>query len=389
MVMKNTSPQRTRVLHVLPALGRDGQIGGAERVVVDLVRSFHGHSEFDVRLCVLGARDPCFASYGLQEEPIFLEQANVHLHFSAFARASLRLRQWIEDFKPHIVHSHLWPADQVAAAALSPRRSQHIVHLHDAWALIGRCTWPQRLRRMLYRGLIRKSGARFIACAHAVKDTLASHLKLNPTDITVIWNGLDPSWLAAPASERPPDAPFTIGCAARLQIAKGQDVLIRAVARLARRIPNLKLLLAGGGAQHELYRRIAMECGISDRVDFLGRVREMRAFYDRLDVYALSSDHEGLPVSILEAMARGRAVVATRVGGIPEIVRHGIEGLLVPPRDEAAMADALYQLASSPEQRNAMAQAAQQRIRKYFLLPRMVAEITDYYRRIVTSGANE
>lgn len=372
---------RPRVLHVLPALGKEGQIGGAERIAVQLVTLLQERGLMDVRLCVLGTRDPHYPSYGLRDEPLFLEKPNFHLSITAFAQAVRRLKHVLHQWRPAIVHSHLWPADLVVAAALNPRTARHIVHLHDARGVLRTARKRGRsFRTLFYRWFMQRSAARFIACSKATGDLIVRHLGFEPARIEVIRNAISADWLCDPAA--PPvsaKSSLVVGYAARLQPMKAQDVLIEAMAKVIEKHPEARLRLAGDGSQREAYQQKARVLGIADRVEFLGRVREMRAFYDDLDVYALPSLQEGLPVSILEAMARKKPVVATSVDGVPEVICHGVEGLLVPPSDPKALADALVQLAGNPALRAQMAEAGYVRVRKEFLMDRMIEQLHRYY----------
>lgn len=380
-----TVPHPIRALHVLPSLGKEGQLGGAERMVTLLVNHLKKEPALDVRLCVLGERDPFYASYGISEEPIFLKQPHFQFSWHAFLRAVRSLKSVVREWQPHVVHSHLWAADMIAAAALTPSAIRHVVHIHDVWVLLRSTTWRRKLRRAVYGVLMRGSRARFIACAESVKSDFARGLHFQPSRIEVIQNGLESSWLRHEPGRAPSTDRFDIGYAARLQSGKGQHVLIEAFAKVAKAIPHARLLLAGEGSQREAYRESARSLGIQDRVVFLGRVREMQPFYDGLDVYACPSFSEGLPMSILEAMARGLPVVATQVGGIPEIMADGVNGILVPPGNPDAMAEALIALASDPERRGALGRAAQARIREHFLADRVIEKLHHYYERILAT----
>lgn len=171
----------------------------------------------------------------------------------------------------------------------------------------------------------------------------------------------------------PPAVPFQTRQAAhllflgRLGLLKGTYELLEAVAALAPGRPDLRLLLGGDG-EVESVRARAAELGIADRVETLGWVRDAdkRRHLDQAGIYVLPSHHEGLPMSVLEAMASGLPVVSTTVGGIPEAVRDGVDGFLVAPGDVVGLADRLGRLLSDSALAHRMGQASRARAEGLF-----------------------
>jgi len=137
--------------------------------------------------------------------------------------------------------------------------------------------------------------------------------------------------------------------------------------------------IAGGGSCLEELQGLAASLGVADRIAFLGEVRNIPAVLGGSRMFVLPSRSEGIPLTALEAMAWGLPVVATRVGGLPEVVEQGVTGLLVPPADPTALADAMVAVWSSPELRDRMGRAGRQRAEEYFDVRRMVAQYEDLY----------
>lgn len=159
-----------------------------------------------------------------------------------------------------------------------------------------------------------------------------------------------------------PRAPRTIGAVGRLHPNKGHDTLIRVVARLATKWPTLTLDLVGGGEQRVPLERLARELGIEDRVRFVGEVQDVASLLPAFDVAVLPSHRgEGLPNVLLEYMAAGCPVVATRVGGVPEVARDGQEAFLVPPEDEDSLLGAVDELLGSESSCQALSASARMR----------------------------
>ena len=185
-----------------------------------------------------------------------------------------------------------------------------------------------------------------------------------------------------------PNAPQTarkiIGTACRLVPIKGIVYLIRAVALLCQDMSDLRLEIAGSGPERTQLENEVRLLGLTDRITFLGWQMDVDTLLARWDIFVMSSLEEGLPIAALEAMASGLPVVATSVGGVPELVEDGRTGWLVPPQDPAALAERLRALLLHPEQRLAMGAAGRARARDCFSIDRMVASISKIYDNVLS-----
>lgn len=209
-----------------------------------------------------------------------------------------------------------------------------------------------------------------------------------PADrIVTIQNGID---LSAAVPDRvsarwalglDPSEPV-VGMVARLAPQKAPDDFVRTAALVARQVPATTFLVVGDGPLRGDLERLARELGISERVRFLGFRDDVPRILAALDVFALTSLWEGLPLTILEAMACRAPVVATAVNGVPEIVEDGRTGLLAPPQDTAQLATHLIALLKDPERARAMGEAGRQRVREHFDVERTVAQLSDLYQRL-------
>lgn len=185
------------------------------------------------------------------------------------------------------------------------------------------------------------------------------------------------------AENTTPRTTTVIGAACRLVPLKGLLDLIRAVASLRPEFPTLRLEIAGTGPQREDLEREAGRLGLTGSVHFLGWQRDLGPIFRSWDIFAMPSLEEGLPMAALEAMAGGLPVVATSVGGLPEIVADGQTGYLVPPSDVMALSGRLRLLILDPKRRRAMGAAGQERARHHFSVDRMVREIAAIYDSLV------
>ncbi len=182
-----------------------------------------------------------------------------------------------------------------------------------------------------------------------------------------------------------PDSPV-VGTVAVFRTQKRLDLWLRAASRLAADDPALRFVLVGDGPLRGALESLAGELGLADRVRFPGLQQDVRPFLANFDVYLMSSQFEGLPLALLETMAAAVPLVATAVGGIPEVVADGVEGLLVPPGDVEALAGAVRRLLADRTAAAAMAAAARERVRRDFSAARMAAEVEAVYRRALDEG---
>ncbi|MDR3532200.1 MAG: glycosyltransferase, partial [Rhodopila sp.] len=202
-----------------------------------------------------------------------------------------------------------------------------------------------------------------------------------------IYNGIDFSRLERKGDGTlrhylgiPQDA-VVITAAGSLIRRKGQDVLIRAFATL---VPgrDIHLLIAGEGPDRAGYEALTVELGVQSRVHFLGHSGDISSVYQATDIVALASRADAFGLVLAEAGYFFIPAVATAVGGIPEVIEDGVTGLLVPPDDPSALAQALVRLVDDPEQRRALGRAAKARTERMFSVERMVANFHDTYERL-------
>jgi len=180
-----------------------------------------------------------------------------------------------------------------------------------------------------------------------------------------------------------PPGDFVIGFIGRFHPQKGIEVLIEAFARIAPDRPGLWLLLVGDGELRPRLRALSEASGGSARTIFTGAREDIPRILAALDLFVLPSLWEGLPLALLEAMAAGLPVVASDVGGVPEILVDGETGCLVPPRDPAALAAAILEFVDHPEIRQRLGAAGQQRVKESFSAQNLVARLTALYEELL------
>jgi glycosyltransferase involved in cell wall biosynthesis len=238
------------------------------------------------------------------------------------------LARRIRTDRPDMVHLHMAYGmsilEKMAAARLANRHGiPAILHLHGSRADVEIPRWGTMRRRLA--GRIMAAPNHVVVLTRRMEDTLRSTVP--GARITVIPNAVTPILPVPPL----PDGPPTLGMIGHLDGRKGECDLIRAVA--AADVPSLRVLIAGGGPGLQEAQDLAVRLGVGDRVEFLGVVAggEKDRFFRRTHLICLPSRAENLPIALLEGMSYGRPVIATAVGGVPDLVREGENGWLVPP----------------------------------------------------------
>jgi glycosyltransferase involved in cell wall biosynthesis len=310
----------------------------------------------------------------------------------AFAAIFRTLRRW----RPDVIHTHTAKAGtlgRLAAAlhsALLPRRQRpvvvHTFHGHVFSNYFGAA--GNLLVRSTERALARLTDL-VIAISPTQRMDLTERFAIAPPDrVRVVPLGLElgPLLTLRRGCRRvtdemgvAPDA-VTVGFVGRLVPVKDVATLIRAVGIAARSIPQLHLLIAGDGALRAALSACARDAGIADRTHFLGWCTDLGALDSAMDVFALTSLNEGTPVSLIEAMAAGVPAIATNVGGVPDVIEHGMNGLLVPPREPAAMARAIVETVSDRARADERAQTARGLVAARHDPARLVRDIDALYR---------
>jgi len=305
-------------------------------------------------------------------------------------RGLLAMRRLVSSASPEILHVHLAsPVESLPILFGVPRReglslvtTEHAPSQHRAER-----PWSRMAKR---RSLARI--ARVIALSSADAGYLESIFRVPSGKIRLVPNGV-------PLPDPPPDrdgarrrlalgeGDEVIGYVGALAESKGLGDLVEAVAALApsRAVPVV--VLGGEGDYAEQIRERAESAGIGARVRLLGPLHPPDDLYAACDLFVLPSHGEAMPLALLEAMAAGRPVVATNVGGIPDVVREGVEGTLVPSRNPRALAAAIGALLADPRARERMGRAARARVESAFSIERMVAATCAVYDEILSGPA--
>jgi glycosyltransferase involved in cell wall biosynthesis len=357
--------------------------GGAERMLLTVLAGtdrrrwrpvlFH-HGDAGVAPLVEGAR-----ALGVPTRcvPRMRDQRGV-MELPRFVRA-------VRAERPAVFHAHLtWPL-RCAHALVGARLAgvPAVVATQQLFRAI-------RSRRVAWRHrLLSASVDRYVAVSHDMAHALQPVCVRGARHVTVIHNAVEAESFAAgapgatapalPAGRSSLPVVLTL---ARLDAQKGLDHLLAATAL----VPNATFIVAGDGPRRDQLEALARELGVADRVRFVGYRDDVPALLAGCDLYVLPSLFEGLPVSLLEAMAAGKPVVATAVRGTDEAVLDGATGLLVPPRDPVALAAAIRTVLADPALARRLAEAGRERARREFSAGRMVEQVMELYDELLSSN---
>ena len=368
-IMTRLSPppaRPIRVAHVVLQL----QTGGMEKLLVEFARHAD-RGRFDLHFVSLGGRGPvadeieaCGWSVNALHEPPGLRLGLVR-----------RLGRLLAALKVQVVHTHNTKPLLYSAPAAWLAGARALVHTRH-----GQRFGAGRAETRLFR--LASTCADAIVSVSEDASRLSRAEGLKPGKLRIIWNGIDVTRFAY-AGPSPRGPVVMVG---RLSPEKDVATLVRAFAVAARSEPELRLEIAGDGACRVDLERLTAELGLTGVVRFLGEVRDVPALLGRASLMVLPSLTEGISLTLLEAMARGLPVVATRVGGNPEVARDGETGLLVPPGDPEALAGAIARMHRDPDLARRMGEAGRLRVERHFDVRRMVADYEALYLGILAKN---
>jgi glycosyltransferase involved in cell wall biosynthesis len=352
------------VVHVVRTLGHGGMELNMRRVILALSKDGMRHSLLHV-------------TDNYPDRLTFPPHVTVN-RFTAPARdPRVALRVWFELMKMrptaiHVRNSGPWPDTALARIFLLPR-TPLIFSYHGMEA-----SEVSRRQRVKFQALSRLT-SRLFAVSEAARRLLVDSYGLERKRVGVIENGVDTDRFS-PGARPPGPRRLVVGAVGRLFKVKNVPLLLRASARLIERGLDLELRIAGDGPERDNVRALASSLNLGDRVRFLGHVKDVVPFLRELDVYALTSDSEANPNSLLEAMSAGCACVSSAVGNVPDLFDQERSGVLFTPGDEAGLADTLGALLGDEPRRRALESAARARIVGRFGEDRMFGRYEALYR---------
>jgi len=301
--------------------------------------------------------------------------------------AFFRLRGILKKLRPDIVHTHASKAGALGRPAAWSCGVKAIIHTPHTFYFEGRKGLARRLFRAIER-LLMWFPSRLILLNEGQRALAISELRADHDRIARAWNGVDTD-LFAPRRRREearraigllPHAPV-VGTIARFRRQKACELFLRAAALVAAELPQARFVIVGQGPLKDALRRLARRLALSDKIVWRNSVADPRDIYEALDLFALSSRYEGMPYTLLEAMAMGLPAVAPRIPGCQELLTEAT-GILVQPENADALARALIALLKDPARARAAGQAARARVIQRFNLKAALDRTAELYREV-------
>lgn len=343
---------------------------GGEQQVLYLTRFLHAQGYQSVVVCQpqSALQQRCVAA-GMPVKTL-------RMRHEADVLAAWRLGRYLKQQRIDILHMHTPHAHTLGllACLLAPQVCKVVSRRVDF----------APLRNRFSRWKYSRADLHYLAVSHAVRQVLVAD-GIAPSQVQTVHSGIDLQRCAAVTAAPPlfPSATQVIGTVGHLAGHKGQRYLIAALPHLLRSHPQIGCVIAGSGALQAALAAQAADLGVADHIQFTGFRHDILSLMQQFEVFVFPSVQEGLGTSVLDAMALSKPVVATRAGGIPEVVLDGVTGLLVPPRNPAALAHAIQLLLQHPEQGKRLGAAGRQRVAQYFTAERMATQTLHAYQRLL------
>jgi glycosyltransferase involved in cell wall biosynthesis len=360
-------------------------LGGLERLVLDLVKHGAGVGNRVTVVCVERPGKLAGRARELGAEVVCLDKPA-----GRSQRAVADAERVLRELRPDVLHTHqigaLWYLGQAArrVGLECVVHTEHSDHVRQAKTWLGKV----RARYLWWRG---GRLARQVCCVSADVAAAMQHWGTVPAGrVSVVLNGIDTEVYGNRAERDAlrrelglPEEAVVIGTVGRLAEVKRQDLLLEAFAQLAGEFANLRLLLVGEGPEREALESLAERLGVREKVVFAGYQANPERFLAAMDLFALTSRHEALPLSLLEAWASGLPVASSAVGGIPKVVEDGVTGLLFPSGKQAELVHCLRRLLTDATLRARLSAAGKSQVQAQYSLVRMAR---DYDRAYTAAG---
>lgn len=360
------STARVRVLHVIDSF----DLGGGQTALLNLIRAtnrkryepevacMHGHGVFWDEFAALGI--PVHSLSPRKQVPLYV----------------VRLIQIILLRRPLIVHCHLFGSNWIAKPLATLLGTRVRVN-HD------QCNDGLRHDKPLLRYLDAATNflsSHICAVSASTRDFLVERERVNPGRVSLVYNGIDLERFK-PRGPRVKGEAFVVAGVGRLHPQKNFALFLDVAAELLKRGLPMRFMIAGTGPEDEKLRKRAASLGIGKQVQFLGHVKDPASVYAASDVLLMTSKFEGTPLTILEAMASRLPIVAPRLDGIAEILKDGVDALLIDSTEPARYADAVATIYRDPELAKRMTEEAERNVRQNFSAESMARAVEGIYER--------
>jgi len=361
-----------KILHLIQTSGP----GGAEKLLLTLAKN---------------SKDQYTSIIGLLKNGWLLKQLQNHdvkvKIIPSDGSFDLKLIKNLVDIikkeKIDLIHSHLLDMNFYSSLAAKVAGIPHISTEHGD---IHHTSKKLDKKTLIKAKAISHFSDKIVFVSKFTRDKFLKLSKVPKQKIAIIYNGIDLKEYEQSINIQSKKAEigiknneFVIGNVANLYPVKGQIYLLKAAAKIIKEFPNTKFLFIGRGELEEKLKKEAQNLGIAPHIKFLGFRNDVKELLKIMDVFVLCSLSEGLPLSLIEAMASKVPIVAAKVGGIPEAIIHNHSGLLVPPKDPEALTNAILKILKNSNLATSLAENAYKRFLKHFTIKKMVSRYEQLY----------
>lgn len=384
--MTPSSPSTNAKLHILYGL-QSLDFGGLERIVVDLARVALQKDHRVTILCLERPGTLAEAARALGAEVLCLDKPPGRIP-SIVGRAA----ELFTKLQPNILHTHtvgaLWYFGPAAKLAKIP--VLHTEHIDNVGKSVG---ISDKLKTRLLWHKAARYADRFCCVSEDVARSAGRWRTVPRYKLETVLNGIDTDRYADRSTRTGvreilgiPSEALVVGTVGRLNEVKRQSLLLQAVAVLGIGYEDVRILLVGDGPERGALEQLANQLGLSNRTHFAGYQPNPERFFPAMDVFALTSRLEGLPLVILEAWAASLPVVSSAVGGIPKLIHHGGNGLLFPNGNEKLLAECLRSLLSDHDKSSRLGRSGKTIVQQNYSLSRMAGDYEARYRELLKLG---
>ena len=369
--------KKLTVIHLV----EDMKTGGAERVIADIAEGLDSE-RYDMRVwCITRGGNTADELVEKGIEVKILGKSSYHNPLKI-----LRLKRLLTEAGPDIVHTHGYFASVIGR--LSAKKAGIPVifaHVHSTY-------WDYKKRHILMERRLSRFTHKIICCSMAVDNFGKDIEKVGDGKTLVIYNGVDEARFF-PREDAPSirselgidEKALVVGTVSSLAPHKGHEYLVQAASLVKEELPSAKFLIVGNGPLRTELEDLAKNLKIHPYIIFTGTRKDVPKMLSVMEVFVLpSSSREGLGIAIIEAMAAEKPVVATDIGGIPEAVKKGETGFLVPPGDPGALAKAIIELLQNPEKAKEMGKKGRAKFKEKFTRKKMLSEIDTLYQSLIS-----
>ena len=371
---------KIKIIFVITSTG----VGGAEKMLYHTITGLNP-ARFTIRLCSLkekGAFARSLENHGIEVYCLGMSEGNTMAGWLDSFRALVLLFTYFIKERPTIVHSFLFRANIISRIAAF--LSGVPVTISSVRVMGGEKRYYHVIERLTAFMV-----DHYAVVSEQVKKHIVAKAGVPENKISVIYNGVASEGSSPSGKTSLMNCPglnpgdMVVMTAGRLHRQKGYDFLIQAIGQVQRSFPAVKLLILGEGEEENSLKRLADSLDLTRKVIFTGLCPDPGSLLSRAELFVLASRWEGLPNVLLEAMAAGKPVVATEVGGIPELVVQGVTGVLVPPQDVQALAHAIEGLLGDERRAQAMGAAGRERVGQHFSIAAMIEKTENLYHELL------